>query len=195
MCVDARQHTRDVDARLHLLFVDKRQHHEYVDARQHQAGSGLIGCDPSERLSMRFLTPKDIGALAREARLEAGMTQTELGLKIGASRFWVAEFERGKPRAELALALKALRALRLIVTVEAKEEALRRRGENRFQPRDQPFVDLSSLLRKSTTLHPVFRPEYSNPMPSAERESRHASAMNSERKEQRTKRTKRRAEK
>jgi transcriptional regulator with XRE-family HTH domain len=104
---------------------------------------------------MRFLTPKDLGALARDARIGAGMTQAQLGEKIGASRFWVAEFERGKSRAELGLTLKALRALELVLTVEPKDLALRREhdersAEQRLDQIPQPAVDLSSILSRST---------------------------------------------
>jgi HTH-type transcriptional regulator / antitoxin HipB len=61
-----------------------------------------------------------VGALARDARTAAGLTQTELADRIGASRFWVAEFEKGKPSAELGLALKALHALGIVVHIEPK---------------------------------------------------------------------------
>lgn len=62
-----------------------------------------------------------VGALVRDARTAAGLTQTELANRIGASRFWVAEFERGKPGAELGLALKALHALGLTVHIAPKK--------------------------------------------------------------------------
>lgn len=103
---------------------------------------------------MRSLTPKDIGALIRDARLESGMTQAELGTKIGASRFWVAEFERGKPRAELGLALKALRALRLALTIEPRDVAVRREEESRTQAA-APAVNLSAILNRSPAQMPI----------------------------------------
>ena len=64
-----------------------------------------------------------IGALVRETRTAAALTQTELANRIGASRFWVAQFEKGKPSAELGLALKALHALGLAVQIEATNAA------------------------------------------------------------------------
>lgn len=67
---------------------------------------------------MRIVTPRALGALVKEARVGAALTQAALGRRIGASRYWVAEFERGKPSAELGLALKALHALGLSVTIE-----------------------------------------------------------------------------
>jgi HTH-type transcriptional regulator/antitoxin HipB len=64
-----------------------------------------------------YVNAATVGALVREARTTAGLTQTELANRIGASRFWVAEFEKGKPSAELGLALKALNALGLVVRI------------------------------------------------------------------------------
>lgn len=61
-----------------------------------------------------------VGALVRQARMAAGITQTQLAKRIGASRFWVAAFEKGKPSAELGLALKAIHALGLAVHIEPK---------------------------------------------------------------------------
>lgn len=59
-----------------------------------------------------------IGLLVHDTRTAAGVTQTELANRIGASRFWVADFEKGKPGAELGLALKALAALGITVRFE-----------------------------------------------------------------------------
>lgn len=64
------------------------------------------------------VTPIDFGALVREARERRGWTQTVLGARIGASRFWVAEFERGKAGAELGLALRAVAAVGLRLKVD-----------------------------------------------------------------------------
>jgi HTH-type transcriptional regulator / antitoxin HipB len=66
-----------------------------------------------------------VGALVRQARLMAGLSQTDLGQRIGASRFWVAQFEKGKPGAELGLALKAMHALGLTVVIEPKNASQR----------------------------------------------------------------------
>lgn len=116
---------------------------------------------------MRSLTPKDLGGLIREARVSAGLTQTELGEKIGASRYWVAEFERGKAGAELGLTLKALRALKLVLTIEPKETVLRREQENQESSAEavrilnQPAVDLSSILARLTI--PIVRERQSDP--------------------------------
>jgi DNA-binding XRE family transcriptional regulator len=68
------------------------------------------------------VTSAAIGAQAHDARTTAGLSQTELGKRIGASRFWVAEFEKGKPTVELGLALRALQTLGLAIRIEPDAE-------------------------------------------------------------------------
>ncbi|MGB5851062.1 MAG: helix-turn-helix domain-containing protein [Rhodanobacter sp.] len=60
---------------------------------------------------MFIRTPQDIGALLRESRKQAGLGQAELARRIGVSRQWVVEVERGKPRAEMGLVLRAFNTL------------------------------------------------------------------------------------
>ncbi|MEO7086653.1 MAG: helix-turn-helix domain-containing protein [Gemmatimonadaceae bacterium] len=83
-----------------------------------------------------------VGALVRQARIAAGLSQTDLGQRIGASRFWVAEFEKGKPSAELGLALKAMQALGLTVLIESKNA-----NERRTRPIPQPKTRRTDLAR------------------------------------------------
>jgi HTH-type transcriptional regulator/antitoxin HipB len=51
---------------------------------------------------------RDFGALMRERRRALGWSQQALADAIGASRLWVNQVERGKPRAELGRVLRAL---------------------------------------------------------------------------------------
>ena len=81
----------------------------------------------------KTLNSAAVGALARQARVTAGLSQTELGRRIGASRFWVAQFEKGKPSAELGLALRAMHALGLTVHIEPKDASQRARVARHFQ--------------------------------------------------------------
>jgi HTH-type transcriptional regulator/antitoxin HipB len=64
---------------------------------------------------MRVRTPQEIGLTIRDRRLERGMDQSELARRVGVSRQWLVEIEKGKPRAEIGLVLRALRALDLDV--------------------------------------------------------------------------------
>jgi HTH-type transcriptional regulator/antitoxin HipB len=68
---------------------------------------------------MRLRTPKDIGALIRQRRHELELTQIQLAERVGVSRQWVVDVERGKARAEIGLVLRALDVLDATLRVEA----------------------------------------------------------------------------
>jgi HTH-type transcriptional regulator/antitoxin HipB len=96
----------------------------------------------------RTINSAVIGSLVREARTTAGLSQTELGHRIGASRFWVAQFEKGKPGAELGLAIKALEAVGLSVQIGPKAELKRTAGATRApQPAGSRTSAPSELAR------------------------------------------------
>lgn len=106
-----------------------------------------IGAVPMQK----SVTPATFGALVRDARTAAGLSQSELGERIGASRFWVAQFEKGKPSAELGLALKALHALGLSVRVEAGGTSKSRTGGTRTTGASPiPLVDLGGIIAAHT---------------------------------------------
>ena len=54
---------------------------------------------------------RDIGALIREERTNAGWDQKTLAARAGVSRLWINEIERGKPGASLGRILNTLAAL------------------------------------------------------------------------------------
>ena len=69
---------------------------------------------------MLVRTAGDLGAVIRDRRRQLKLDQATFARRIGVSRQWVIEVERGHPRAELALVLRALDALdiRLDATVD-----------------------------------------------------------------------------
>jgi HTH-type transcriptional regulator / antitoxin HipB len=77
----------------------------------------LLRYDVSARLqedtAMRIRTPADLGALIRTTRQKLRLDQLTLAKKIGVSRLWLVEIEKGKPRAEIGLVLRALDALHI----------------------------------------------------------------------------------
>jgi len=77
---------------------------------------------------MLIRTPADLGALIRDYRRRRGLDQLALAKKIGVSRQWVVEIEKGKPRAEVGLILRALDVLGVPLSVDDKKAA--RRGED-----------------------------------------------------------------
>ena len=74
--------------------------------------------DSSTHPSMNLRTALDVGLVLRERRRALGLDQATLAKRIGASRQWVIEIERGKPRAEVGLVLAAFRALGLSLNAE-----------------------------------------------------------------------------
>ena len=54
---------------------------------------------------MRLETVKNIAAASRAKRRELEMTQLDLALKLGVSRKWVYDFEKGNPGAALGTVL------------------------------------------------------------------------------------------
>jgi len=67
---------------------------------------------------MRLRTPTEIGALLRQRRRDLGLSQLELAQRVGVSRQWIVDVERGKPRAELGLVLRALEVLDVRLRIE-----------------------------------------------------------------------------
>lgn len=94
-----------------------------------------------------------VGALVRQARLTAGLSQTDLGQRIGASRFWVGQFEKGKPSAELGLALKAMHALGLTFVIEPKNA--NQRGARTIAQATTRRTGLARIIAHATLTGPA----------------------------------------
>jgi len=70
---------------------------------------------------MRVRTMADLGALVREARERAGLTQTGLARRSGVSREWLVKVEAGRTPAEMPRVLDLLEELDLTLDVSPKE--------------------------------------------------------------------------
>lgn len=68
-------------------------------------------------------TAADLGALIRERRLALGLSQQALAERVGVSRQWIVEVERGKDRAEVGRLLRVLNVLDLALRVEPRPPA------------------------------------------------------------------------
>ena len=62
---------------------------------------------------MQIRTDKDLGLVIRARRKELGLDQSALASRVGVSRQWVVEVEKGKSRAEVALVLRTMGVLGL----------------------------------------------------------------------------------
>ena len=67
---------------------------------------------------MRIRTPTDLGALIRDYRNRLGLDQKSLAEKVGVSRQWIVEVEKGKPRAEIGLLLRTISVLGIALDAE-----------------------------------------------------------------------------
>jgi len=76
---------------------------------------------------MRIQTPADLGLTIRDRRKQLDLAQQTLADRVGVSRQWIVEVERGKPRAEIGLILRTLRELDIrLETSEAKPSSAQR---------------------------------------------------------------------
>ena len=91
---------------------------------------------------MFIRTASDLGALIRERRLKLGLDQIDLARKAGTSRKWLVEVENGKPRAEIGLILRTLKALDVTLSVaDTTSDVASRRTKT-----DTPSVDINQVI-------------------------------------------------
>ena len=94
---------------------------------------------------MLVRTPADLGAVIRDRRKQLKLDQATFAKRIGVSRQWVIEIERGHPRAELALVLRAMDALNIHLDARIDDANRRRRSG---------AVDLDAIVGKAKTSKP-----------------------------------------
>ena len=71
---------------------------------------------------VRVKSVRSIGALVRDQRKERGWSQTELAGKVGVSRLWIGNLEKGKESVEAGLLMKTLRVLGLALDVSPEKQ-------------------------------------------------------------------------
>jgi len=72
---------------------------------------------------MILYSAKEVGALVRDRRTGLGLSQMQLAEKVGVSRVWMVQFERGKPNAQLGLVLRTLRELGVPLKAEVDPDS------------------------------------------------------------------------
>ncbi len=87
---------------------------------------------------MLVRTSTDLGAVIRDRRKQLKLDQAAFAKRIGVSRQWLIEIERGHPRAELGLVLRALDALDIHVDTTADQ------GKRRSSA-----VDIDAIVAKA----------------------------------------------
>lgn len=102
-------------------------------------------------------TPQDLGNTIRSRRKELGWDQANLAKQIGVTRQWVIDIEKGKPRAELALALRALNVLGLTLNADIRAEKESAVKPKTLEPK-LPTIDINEIVDRSrSATHDVDR--------------------------------------
>ena len=80
----------------------------------------------------RARTAKQIGAIIRRTRRNAGLTQAELGKRIGLRQATVSKLEAGEPATRLSTLLDSLTALGLEIIIDKRGRASHKDLEDLF---------------------------------------------------------------
>lgn len=94
---------------------------------------------------MLVRTPADLGAVIRDRRKQLKLDQAAFAKRIGVSRYWVILIERGHPRAELALVLRAIDALNIRLDATVSDTDKRRPSSS---------VDIDAIVAKARKRKP-----------------------------------------
>jgi y4mF family transcriptional regulator len=92
---------------------------------------------------MLVRAPLEIGALIRDRRERLKLDQATFAKRIGVSRYWIIRIEKGHPRAELGLVLRALDQLN--IRLDAKN------GGTKHHP---GAVDIDAIVANAKKIPP-----------------------------------------
>jgi HTH-type transcriptional regulator / antitoxin HipB len=85
-------------------------------------------------------TPADLGALIRDRRRGLDLDQAELASRIGVSRLWINQVERGKPGASIGLVLRTL----MVLGIELSADPMNKKPAPTTIPDIDTIVDAAS---------------------------------------------------
>jgi HTH-type transcriptional regulator/antitoxin HipB len=89
---------------------------------------------------MILRTPIDLGFAIRHRRRRLKLGQEELATRVGVSRKWIIDVEKGKQRAEIGLVLRTLDALGLHLSLDGDGPPAHAAGE------PVPAVDIDRVV-------------------------------------------------
>jgi HTH-type transcriptional regulator / antitoxin HipB len=102
---------------------------------------------------MKVRTPIDLGSAIRDRRRRLKLGQDELAARVGVSRKWIIDAEKGKPRAEIGLVLRTLDALGLRLSLDDDESSTHaaagfaEQGAIGFS--DVPAIDIDRVIDRA----------------------------------------------
>ncbi len=124
------------------------------------AAMSTIGDIRANVHTMVLRSPRDIGAFARDRRKQLALDQASIAARVGVSRQWLIDFEKGKPRAEIGLVLRTLAALGIVLVGKETAEA----------PSD--VEDLDAIVERAREPRPRARPRAAKTKRPAKRRGR-----------------------
>ncbi|HEX7124789.1 MAG TPA: type II toxin-antitoxin system Y4mF family antitoxin [Thermodesulfobacteriota bacterium] len=89
-------------------------------------------------MQIRIRTPLDLGAAIRDQRRRLGLGQRALADRVGVSRKWIVEVEKGKPSAEIGLILRTLDVLGVALVIDD--------GTPAVLEAETPAVDIDAIV-------------------------------------------------
>lgn len=93
---------------------------------------------------MRIRTPADLGALIRDSRTKHGPDQKSLAHRVGVSRQWIVEIEKGKSGASIGLLLPTFGALG--VALDLEKESPGKPKDTSLSHGAETHVDIDSIV-------------------------------------------------
>lgn len=99
---------------------------------------------------MLIRTPLDLGSAIRDRRRRLHLDQDGLAQRIGVSRKWIIDIEKGKSRAEIGLVLRTLDALGLRLSLDPGAMTS---GEDSATPA-VPVADIDKVLDRARDKRP-----------------------------------------
>jgi HTH-type transcriptional regulator/antitoxin HipB len=93
---------------------------------------------------VRIRTPAELGALIRDHRTRLGLDQKSLAQKVGVSRQWIVEVEKGKPGAPIGLLLRTIAVLR--IALNAEKEGPGKPKDTSVSHGADAYVDIDSII-------------------------------------------------
>jgi len=96
---------------------------------------------------MRVRTPSELGALIRDYRTRLKLDQKSLAEKVGVSRQWIVEVEKGKSGAPLGLVLRTMEALGIVL--DAQNETLIVAKDKAKSQATGAYVDINAIVSRA----------------------------------------------
>lgn len=91
---------------------------------------------------MDIRRPSELGAYIMSVRRARGLSQDELAERLGVSRVWIGQVERGKASPRLDLILRALNELEITLSVSTADDA-QLPQQPTTEPRD--LIDIDTI--------------------------------------------------